>query len=209
MAKNNDGKAKFNLEEYVMVKDRVVEFYERYPTGRIITIPIEHDREIGFVMFKAEIYRIFTDQVPASTGHAYELKTEGFVNKTSYIENCETSAVGRALALLSFKVSGSIASREEMEKVERMTVESNPELVEKIRAIWAEGGGTEEQLTSWVKNNNGGLGLTDISGHRQQAMLTRLEAKKAQSQKVETAATQSAPTQPPPPKEASEPLQES
>jgi len=182
-------KAKFNLDEYVMVKDRVLEFYQKYPTGRIITTPIEHDREVGFVMFRAEIYRIFSDQVPASTGHAYELKTEGFVNKTSYIENCETSAVGRALALLSHQVTNSIASREEMEKVERMTVESDPELVKKIQAIWKEGGGTEEQLTSWVKNNNGGLGLNDISGNRQQAMLTRLEAKRAQSNA----------TQPPPP----------
>src|SRR5580765_778755 len=182
-------KAKFNLDEYVMVKDRVLEFYQKYPTGRIITTPIEHDREVGFVMFRAEIYRIFSDQVPASTGHAYELKTEGFVNKTSYIENCETSAVGRALALLSHQVTNSIASRVEMEKVERMTVESDPELVKKIQAIWKEGGGTEEQLTSWVKNNNGGLGLNDISGNRQQAMLTRLEAKRAQSKA----------TQPPPP----------
>jgi hypothetical protein len=198
MAKDDNGKkAKFNLEEYVMVKDRVIEFYEKYPTGRIINQVIEHDREMGFIMIRTEIYRYFNEPAPASTGHAYELKTEGYVNKTSYVENCETSAVGRALAFLSHQVKGSIASREEMEKVERMTVESDPELIEKIRAIWTEGGGTEEQLVNWVKNNNGGLQLEDISGTRQQAMLTRLEAKRAQSQKTET---QTAATAPPPPK---------
>lgn len=173
--------AKFNLDEYVMVKDRVAVFYEVYPTGRIIPTVIEHDREIGFVMIRAEIYRYHNEPVPAAQGHAYELKTEGFVNKTSYIENCETSAVGRALAFLNLKVTNSIASREEMEKVQRMTVESDPELVEAIAKIWTEGGGTPEKLDSWVKNNNGGLGLTEISGHRQRAMLTRLEAKKAQA----------------------------
>lgn len=176
--------AKFNLADYVMVKDRVTKFYEKYPTGRIITQVIEHDREMGFVMIKAEIFRFFNEAVPASSGHAYELKSEGFVNKTSYIENCETSAVGRALGLLSFEITGSIASREEMEKVERMSVEPNADLAEKIRTIWLEGGGTEEKLTAWVKNNNGGLGLMEISAHRQQAMLTRLEAKKAEAEKT-------------------------
>jgi hypothetical protein len=191
MAKDGDKKpAKFNLEEYVMVKDRVDEFYQKYPTGRIITTIIEHDKEMGFVMIRAEIFRFFDEATPASTGHAYELKSEGFVNKTSYVENCETSAVGRALGLSNFKITGSIASREEMEKVERMSVEPSEEIAGKIKTIWLEGGGTEEKLDSWVKNNNGGLGLMEISAHRQQAMLTRLEAKKAQAEKTQ-------PVQPP------------
>lgn len=184
-AKKEDGNksSKFNLDDYVMVKDRVNEFYQKYPTGRIITQIIEHDRESGFVMIKAEIFRFFDEAVPASTGHAYELKAEGYVNKTSYVENCETSAVGRALGLSNFKIVGSIASREEMEKVERMSVEPSESIAATIKTIWSEGGGTEDQLDKWVKNNNGGLGLMEISAHRQQAMLTRLEAKKAQSEK--------------------------
>ncbi len=188
MAKDKDTNkaAKFNLDDYVMVKDRVNEFYQKYPTGRIVTQVIEHDRESGFVMIKAEIYRFFNEAVPASTGHAYELKAEGFVNKTSYVENCETSAVGRALGLSNFKIQGSIASREEMEKVERMSVDPSEELANQIKQIWKDGGGTDEQLEKWVKNNNGGLGLMEVSAHRQQAMLTRLEQKRAQAaQKTE------------------------
>jgi hypothetical protein len=73
---------------------------------------------------RAEIYRNQDDASPASTGHAFENRSEGYVNKTSYIENCETSAVGRALALLGYEIKRGIASREEMQKVDRMTGES-------------------------------------------------------------------------------------
>ena len=52
-------------------------------------------------------------------GHAFEERSVGYVNKTSYIENAETSAVGRALALMGYEIARGFASREEMEKVRR------------------------------------------------------------------------------------------
>jgi hypothetical protein len=105
--------------DYEPVADRVEKFYDRYPDGRINTAIVEHDAERGFILMRAEVYRLPDDALPAATGHAFELKAEGYVNKTSYIENCETGAVGRALAMLNFKTKRGIASREEMEKSER------------------------------------------------------------------------------------------
>lgn len=112
---------KFDLKDYIPVNQRLTRFYNDHPQGRINTSIIEHDRESGFVVVRAEVYKTPEDSFPAATGHAFELRTAGFVNRTSYIENCETSAVGRALALMGYEIGKSIASREELEKVERMS----------------------------------------------------------------------------------------
>jgi len=107
------------FQDYVTVAERIEKFYERYPEGRLITHIVEHDAERGFILMRAEVYRHADDALPAATGHAYELKTEGYVQRTSYIEVCETSSVGRALAMAGFEVRRGIASREEMEKAAR------------------------------------------------------------------------------------------
>ena len=107
------------FQDYVTVAERIEKFYERYPEGRLITHIVEHDAERGFILMRAEVYRNADDAGPAATGHAYELKTEGYVQRTSYIEVCETSAIGRALAMAGFEVRRGIASREEMEKAAR------------------------------------------------------------------------------------------
>jgi hypothetical protein len=104
------------IQDYITVAERVEKFYERYPEGRIISHIVEHDAERGFILIRAEVYRNAEDTLPAATGHAYELKSEGYVQRTSYIEVGETSAVGRALAMAGFEVKRGIASREEMEK---------------------------------------------------------------------------------------------
>lgn len=108
------------FKDYVPVAERIDAFYTEYPHGRITTKIIEHDRETGFILMKAYAYRSADDVEPSATGHAFELRSEGYVNKTSYVENCESSAVGRALALLNFETKRGIASREEMQKVARM-----------------------------------------------------------------------------------------
>lgn len=108
------------LKDYVTVAERVSQFYAKYPQGRINTSIIQHDIDVGFILIRAEVFRTPDDALPAATGHAYEYRGEGYVNKNSYIENCETGAVGRAIAFLGFGVKLHIASREEMQKAERM-----------------------------------------------------------------------------------------
>ena len=112
------------VQDYITVAERIEKFYERFPDGRICTSILHHDLERGFILFRAEVYRNAEDTLPAATGHAYELKSEGYVQRTSYIEVGETSAVGRALAMAGFEVRRGIASREEMEKSTRMSRES-------------------------------------------------------------------------------------
>ena len=115
------GQSKGNpIQDYITVAERVESFYRKFPEGRIITHIVEHDAERGFILMRAEVYRSAEDVLPAATGHAFELKTEGYVQRTSYIEVCETSCVGRGLAMAGFEVKRGIASREEMEKVARI-----------------------------------------------------------------------------------------
>ena len=104
--------ASFDLNDYVQVNERIEKFYEKYPEGSIQTEIIANEN--GVVIFKAYAYRNQEDTKPA-TGHAMEKEGSTYINKTSHIENCETSAVGRALAMLGFEIKKSVASREEVE----------------------------------------------------------------------------------------------
>ena len=93
--------ASYNLDDYVTVNTRIEKFYEKYPDGSIQTELIS--LQDGMCIYKAYAYRDREDTKP-STGHAYEKEGSSFINKTSYIENCETSAVGRALAMMGFEI---------------------------------------------------------------------------------------------------------
>src|SRR5215210_5231879 len=88
----------FDSESYVPVAERLEKFYERFPEGRIITHIEQPDLESGFILMRAEVYRHADDAQPAASGHAFEVRSEGYVQKTSYVEVCETSCGGRALA---------------------------------------------------------------------------------------------------------------
>ena len=99
------------LQDYVEVNTRIMKFYEKYPEGRILTEILEW--KDGVVVMKATVYRDSSDVI-AATGHAYEKEGSSFINKTSALENCETSACGRALAMLGFEIKKSIASKEEI-----------------------------------------------------------------------------------------------
>jgi len=104
--------ANFDLENYVTVAERIAAFRTDFPTGSIITEVLEATEDR--VLVRAEVFRDSDDLRPSSTGHAEERRADGYVNKTSAIENCESSAAGRALALLNYSVDRSIASREEV-----------------------------------------------------------------------------------------------
>ena len=124
----------FNLADYETVEDRLAKFWEKYPDGRISTEIIEALPQRFIV--KAYLYRTEVDAHAWTTGLAFELVTDRGVNSTSALENCETSAIGRALANAGFATKGKRASREEMTKVAAASNDAKPIKTTGIISDW-------------------------------------------------------------------------
>jgi hypothetical protein len=105
----------FNLADYETVEVRLEKFIKDYADFRISTEMelCEKDRYI----VKAYLFKTASDSVAWTTGYAEEKITDRGVNSTSALENCETSAIGRALANAGYAAKGKRPSREEMTKV--------------------------------------------------------------------------------------------
>lgn len=116
---------RFNLADYETVEERLKRFWAmpEHADARIVTNnhTTPADRAVSTWIVEARIYLTAGDQandLPKATGWAFEVDGTGMANQTSALENCETSAIGRALA--NMNLSGNKrASREEMSKVER------------------------------------------------------------------------------------------
>jgi hypothetical protein len=113
--------ANFNLADYETVEERLKRLFADHPEARVITIneTTPQDRAALTWIMRAELYLIDGDGLPylKSTGYAFEIDGTGGANKTSALENAETSAIGRALANAGYS-GNKRASREEMAKVE-------------------------------------------------------------------------------------------
>ena len=109
--KNKDGEVK--TTKYAGVSERVLAYRKIYPNRRIET-EIQEITEDSIRM-KAIVYN--EENEILATGHAGEVKS-GMINSVSMIENCETSAVGRALGFAGFGIDGGIASEQEMQKID-------------------------------------------------------------------------------------------
>ena len=96
-----------------------------FPTGKIETELI--NCQDGICLFKAIVSTNKGDIL--GIGHAYEKENSSFINKTSYIENCETSAVGRALGMAGFGIDISVASAEEVANA--MTQQDSEKIIDK------------------------------------------------------------------------------
>jgi len=118
----------FDLSNYETVEQRLVRFWAAYPNGRVYTSMMNYTGDA--CVFYCELYADKEDKVPVATGYAEEVKSDRGVNATSFVENCETSAIGRAIANcpLQAPASGPRPSRNEMQKVERLTTPPKPQV---------------------------------------------------------------------------------
>lgn len=145
---------RFDLNSYSTVAERIDRFWERFPEGRIHT-ELVHFSD-SQVVVRAEVYTRFDDERPTTSDYAEERIDTSPVNRVSYVENCATSAIGRALADLGGEFSGAKRpSREEMEKVARhenrdwILEASKLTDVKTLRLLWAQakqGGADKETL---------------------------------------------------------------
>lgn len=108
-------------KKYILVSDRILFFNEHFKIGAIVTELLSRPEDAHIVM-KASVYPEGLDG-NVFTGHSQAVIGEGMVNKTAALENAETSAVGRALAMMGIGVIDSVASVDEMRKAKRGVTE--------------------------------------------------------------------------------------
>ena len=120
----------FNLADYEPVEVRLEKFIKDYPSFRIAT-ELEVVEATRYIV-KAYLFKDAEDGVAWATGYAEETVTSRGVNQTSALENCETSAIGRALANAGYAPKGKRPSREEMTKVVATKVVKPP--VQEVKA---------------------------------------------------------------------------
>lgn len=157
--------AKFNLDNYELVEDRLAKFWEEFPNGRIKTSVVSSSADGTMVIVKAELFKDFNDTEPVSTGLAQETKgIGGFANNEAWLENCESSSLGRALA--NWKYQGNKKPRptqQEMKKV--MTNEVKVEKKPVVKPTAEETKAMEEVVDSWLpetKSKNVGEQLNTL-----------------------------------------------
>jgi len=122
--------------DYEPVESRIHKFWAEHPDGRIHTeIVLINETEI---VIKASIYADRDDARPVAIDFAQETRNSSPVNKLSFVENCATSAIGRALATYSYSPKGKRPSREEMEKVARGSISNDRNWDNELIALVAE-----------------------------------------------------------------------
>jgi hypothetical protein len=117
----------FNLADYETCEVRLDKWWKDNPDGRVATELISFQN--GQYIVQAYLYRTFADSVAYATGLAEEKITDRGVNSTSALENCETSAIARALANANYAAKGKRSSREEMTKVVKGQMATTKEYV--------------------------------------------------------------------------------
>ncbi len=128
-------------KDYVEVNERLKAFWQLCPDGRIVTNILKNENDICVI--QAAVFENKEDNNPRATGIAYEKEGSTFINKTSYIENCETSAVGRALGNAGIGIDTSVASYEEVSNA--ILNQDNDKKISKTQV---------EALRMAIENNN-------------------------------------------------------
>lgn len=139
-ANNNLSYTDIKGKKYAEVNQRIKAFRMLHPMGCIHTDIVRFEN--GVCVIKATILDANGQQL--GTGTAYEKEGSTFINKTSYVENCETSAVGRALGMVGIGIESAVSSYEEVsnaivqqEEVKRKKIENSVISEVKVKALLA------------------------------------------------------------------------
>jgi len=132
-------------KQYVLVSDRVIYFNENYPNGSINT-ELVSDPKDERVVIKATVIPDCDKPERKFSDYSQALWGDGYINKTSAIENCSTSAVGRCLGYMNIGVIDSIASKDEIDKAEiQSRMQTAPQAIKEIGEILDSKGITEPE----------------------------------------------------------------
>ena len=168
-------------KDYAEVNQRIKAFRMVYPTGAILTDMKNNENGVCVFTAACGYYTEDGELIVLGTGTAYEKENSTFINKTSYIENCETSAVGRALGMAGFGIDTSVASAEEVQNAianqdAQQTAPQNdrkatPKQIEILAKVY-----TGENLTKLLKAN-GVERIEDISMTKASELIGKLKKK--------------------------------
>lgn len=188
--------AKFDLSQYETVESRLKRFVELYPDGRITTDwSNELDQHVGDKtrwVVKAKVYLSAGDQANGlvkATGYASEVEGSGGANNVDALANCETSAIGRALANMGMS-GNKRASLEEMQKVERVAQHATRDWlaeadklgdVNALRLLWAEAKAKQatQDVLDIIKEKASNVPDSDSSSTGSQGSLRSSSSEKA------------------------------
>lgn len=161
-------------KDYAEVNQRIKAFRMVYPTGWINTALLSNEN--GVCVFGASVGFYAEDGTcrTLGTGTAYEKENSTFINKTSYIENCETSAVGRALGMCGFGIDTSVASAEEVQnaianQTQQDEKKATPKQLEILQKVY-----TGDNLSKLLASN-GISQLEDISMTKASEIIGKLK----------------------------------
>lgn len=156
---------------YTEVNQRIKAFRMVFPEGFIRTEMMSNTD--GVCIFRAMVgYYENGNMIILGTGTAYEKENSSFINKTSFIENCETSAVGRALGMAGFGIDTSVASYEEVANA--MSNQGEDEFATEEQLAILEQYYTGENLKKLLDANNI-IRLKDISKRKASDIIRRLK----------------------------------
>ena len=144
-------------KEYVTVNERLKYFRENYEGWRLLS-KIEH-LEDGMVVIRAVIANPDGERV--ASGIAYEKAGSSFINKTSYVENCETSAWGRALANFGIGIDASVASAQEVRNAvdQQRILDKKEPIINSIKLMASK----DSSLIDTIKTYTAGKKLIDLA----------------------------------------------
>jgi hypothetical protein len=184
---------RFDLNDYVTVQERIVQFWKDHPDGAIRTQLESPSDGFNACRYSAAVYVNREDAQPAATGWAFETVGASGPNATSHEENCETSAIGRALANLGYATSQKDRpSREEMSKPARKDATPiramappteqagddrtvHQHAMRRLHAVAKEHGISHDQLHAWALSR-GLKSLREATAHDMTRLIDSLES---------------------------------